>query len=262
MRIEERPTSEDFRTAVNLMKTRADWDNLVPLLSGMKASSRPIPPQRWDWLVRKTCEAGMANVVLRCAKQSARTGLELQLVGPVKKLYQAFHAAAQAADFKGPIVADTLKQAKQAAFLITLPKKKPVSIEQDPARQPGIIGVLLELSAARSLDTSGGKDESGEVVAYASRVLDTWVLGNFNFEHHTEWSPANNKLQEMIPLWHGMKLALQVEEVGADEHLRTNLTARVEELASKIEAASKRVSDAGSSHLPKGLKLSQEMYEK
>jgi hypothetical protein len=261
MRIEDRPTTEDFKTAVTLMKTRADWDNLLPLLSGMKASNRRIPWQRWDWLVRKTCEAGMPNVVLRCARQSARTGLKLQQLELVKNLYLGFHAVAQSADFKGEAVENTLKQAKQAAFLVTLPKKKAVSAERDPARQPSIIGVLLELSAARSLDAFGGKDESGEVATYSKRVLDTWVLGDFNFETE-KWTTANNKLQEMIPLWHGMKLALRVNEISADEYLRTNLTNRIKELGSKIEAATKRVSESGSSGLPKGLKMSQEMYVK
>lgn len=262
MSIEDQPSTEDFKTAVTSMSTYSDWCNLLPLLCGMKDSKRGLQAHRLEWVIRKACEAGKHGVILECAKQSARTGLELREVEVVRTLFQGFHDAAHKSNFGRATVERSLKQAKQATSLIGLPNKKGVSIKEDATRQPDIIGVLLELSASHALQASEGKDEDGEVASYARRTLDTWPVGDFDLKEPTKWSTANEKLKQMVPLWHGMKLAMKVKEVKTDNQLRTNLQKQMDQLGRNIEAAMKIVSEGDRSYIPKSLTMSQELYKK
>lgn len=262
--IQQQPSNKDFKAAVSSMKTYEDWLNLLPLLSGLKDSKRNLGPDKLEWLVRKACEAGKHGLILECAKKAERTGLELRDVHLVEALYQGLHEVAQKSDFGAAVVERSLNQGKQAADLIGPPNRKGFSVKEDPARRPDIIGVLLELSASRSVKTFGGKDQNGEVVSYAQRTLDTWSVcaDDFNMRTTTRWSTANQTLKQMMPLWHGMKLALQVEEVKSSDHLRTNLKKRMKELEPNIEAAMKLISEAGPSRTPTNLTMSQELYKK
>lgn len=262
--VTNRPSNQDFKKAISAMSTYEDWCNLLPLLSGMKDSKRTLTPAKEEWLVRKACQAGKHGIILECAKKAERTGLELRNVPLVQTLYQGFHDVAQQSDFGTAVVERTLEQGKQAAELIRQPNQKGFSIKEDATRRPDIIGVLLELSASRSIKAFGGKDQNGEVVSYAQRTLDTWPVcaEDFDLGDATKWSTANLKLKQMMPLWHGMKLALEVEEVKSDDDLSSNLKKRIEELEPKIEAAMKFISEADLAYTPRILTTSQELFKK
>ncbi|KAK2756444.1 hypothetical protein FQN54_005337 [Arachnomyces sp. PD_36] len=262
MPITEQPSNQDFKTAIKSMSTYEDWCNLQPLLIGLKDSKRVLQPDRLEWLIRKACDAGKHGIILECIKKSKITGLELRGVGAVRILYQGFHAVAQSSGFSKGVVERSLDQAQQAAALIQPPKKhKGAVVEEDARKQPDVIGVLLELSASRALQSFDGNDQNGEVASYATRTLGTWPAGNFRLPDEAKWSDANDKLKEMMPLWNGMKLALKVKEVNADGNLRANLTRRIRELEPKIEAAMKVISDAELSYTPINLTRSKELFQ-
>lgn len=212
--------------------------------------------------MRKGCDAGKHGILLECAKKYKRTGLELRNVNVVRELYQGFHSTAQRSNFDIKVVERTLNQAKQAAFLVGLPKNKKVPMNEEADRRPDIIGVLLELSASRAMQACGGKDEHGEVVSYAKRTLDTWPMTEFSLEDTAGWVTANKTLGKILPLWHGMKLALDVEEVKSSDELRSALEKRIGELEPLIEAGMKTVSEAEVSYTPRKLAMCQELYKK
>jgi len=118
---------------------------------------------------------------------------------------------------------------------------------------------MLELSAARAIDAFEGKDKDGEVRDYAQKVLATWPLGEFDVPL-TSSVEANWKLLRFVPLWHGIKLALQVGEVKADKTLSSLLASRLKELGQKIEETVKEASERTGSRTPYGVQLFRQLY--
>ena len=260
MDIRDRPKKNDVLNAVSLMKTRQDWHNLPPLLVGMRSSKQIISLKQWEWIVRVAGLAGMQSIVLECAKQARRSGLVLGHPGVARKLFFTFHSSARSAGFKGPELATALVQAQRAAWLMNGPEHIWTKSKiKDPKRLPDIIGILLELSAAHAIDAFEGKDKDGEVRHYAQKVLCTWPVGEFDVPP-TGSVEANGKLLEFVPLWHGIKLALQVEDVKVDKTLSSLLASRLKELGQKIEETATKVSEQTGSRTTYGVELCRQLY--
>jgi len=235
---QSRPKNQEITKVVSLMKTTKDWQNIIPFLAGLRLARRVLKPDRWEWLIRKAAAADALGIMLECAKQSERTGLRLNNVGVVQKFYFMLHQKAQAADFQGAHLNKALSLAKQAAMLMEAPEHVVHDVQQDPKRRPFVIGVLLELSAARALNEFGGQDEGGHVRAYAQRLLATWPLGSFDAQTK-EWVRIDRMLQENVPIYNGMKLALQVNGIASDKALNNGLKACVNELERLIREQTK-----------------------
>ncbi|KAH1491891.1 hypothetical protein LV164_003497 [Aspergillus fumigatus] len=227
-----RPPKKEFKDVVLLMKTRKDWQNLAPFLGGLQMSKRPLSLANWEWTVRKAGEADAVGAILECAKQSERTGLRLDNIGIVQRIFFELHKKAQKGQFKDPAVSKALGMAKQFAALMEAPehsRKNVQNIKEDPKRQPFVIGTLLELSAARAVNELGGKDESGDVYAYAQRLMANWEAGNFSRDV-TNWFTVDRMLQENVPIYNGITLALQVEGVASDKTVSGPLKRRLNNL--------------------------------
>jgi hypothetical protein len=228
------PRKEEIVQVVSLMKTMKDWQNIIPFLVGMRMSRRVLTQGRWEWLIRKAGEADSLGIILECAKQSERTGLKLKEIDIVHRLFFALHQKAQAADFKGDSMTKTLALAKQFAALMEAPEHVNHDIKLDPKRRPFIIGVLLELSAARALNESEGRDEGGYVKSYAEKLLASWPLGSFDGKIQ-DWVHVDRMLQENIPIWNGIRLALQVHGIAGNEALSTSLRNHLQQLSTLID---------------------------
>ncbi|KAA8647004.1 hypothetical protein EYZ11_000137 [Aspergillus tanneri] len=230
---QSRPTKEEIVDLISMMKTTNDWQNLLPFLSGLRMSNRRLNPNRWEWLVRKAGQADALGIVLECAKQPERTNLRLKNVGFVQRLFFELHRMAQIREFKDPAVSKALSLAKQFVSLMEAPEHIERNPELDPKRKPVVIGTLLELSAARSLNGLEGKDENGDVLAFAQRLLGSWSLGNFNSETK-QWVKVDHMLQENVPIYNGMKLALQVNGISNNKSVAPGLKTRINELGTLI----------------------------
>ncbi|KAI9930072.1 hypothetical protein ASPWEDRAFT_147632 [Aspergillus wentii DTO 134E9] len=223
---QSRPTNRDMVDTISLMKTPQDWQNILPFLAGLRMSHRVLKSDRWEWLVRKAGQADALGVLLECAKRSDITGFRLNHAGIVQSFFFELHRKAQRGEFKDPAVTKALSLAKQAIILMETPEHIERDVKLDPKRKPYVIGTLLELSAARAVNELGGNDEGGHVRAYAQRLLATWSLGNFSRDAKT-WVNADQMLQENIPIYNGMKLALQVKEVSQDKTISSGLKTRI-----------------------------------
>lgn len=257
--ITKSPRTTELRDVVKMMKTREDWYNLAPFLSGLRISRRNIADNLWEFVLRKAGEAGVEDIAYRLAKYSGYTGLSLSKPGVTRALFFNFHRKARLADFKGEELLNALSFAENTALLLNAKHHSAPVISQDPKRKPDIIGILLELRAAYAIDAFGGKDEGGHVRGYAMKVLDTWVLGDFDVPNGFG---ANWKLFELVPLWHGLKLALQVEEVKSDKNLNQALASKIGEIGKKIEAAVESVPKKSEDSVPTGVALSKLLYKK
>ncbi|EER27730.1 hypothetical protein CPC735_030660 [Coccidioides posadasii C735 delta SOWgp] len=260
MKPEDQPGSAEFRKMVSLMKTREDWLNIIPFLTGLQNSKRPFATKNLVWLVRKAGLAGQASVMVESVKQSKRTGLTLANVAVAKNLFLAIRYKAQEANFKGGEAETALRQARQMADLFDAPEHTAADRMNDAKHSPEIIAILLELSAANTLDSLGGKDVEGQVRAYATRLLSTWSFGNFDVP--ALWETANFRLLELIPVWNGMNLALQVDEIKADADLSNALRSRMGELGKTIEASVEKVTKESDSADRSGVVLAKRLYHK
>ncbi|KAF7122994.1 hypothetical protein CNMCM5793_001170 [Aspergillus hiratsukae] len=247
-----RPRKKGFRDVVALMETKQDWQNLAPFIGGLRMSNRKTSIAHWEWIVRKAGNADALGAILECAKQAERTGLRLNHNGLVERIFFWLHLRALKApegQFKEPALSKALSLAKQFAALMEAPEHAPntrpnQTIPDDPKRQPFVIGILLELSAARAVNELGGKDETGDVHAYAERLMANWEAGNFSRDI-TGFYKMDDMLQKTVPIYNAIKLALPVEGITNDRALSGPLKRRMNELgqliASLKESAPQRV---------------------
>ncbi|KAB8228622.1 uncharacterized protein BDW43DRAFT_211936 [Aspergillus alliaceus] len=230
---QSRPTKKEIVDVLSLMKTTKDWQNLVPFLSGLRMSHRVIKSDRLQWLVRRAGQADALGMILEAAKQSERTGFHLRDQDLVQRIFFELHCKAQRGEFKDPDVSKALSLAKQFASLMEAPEHIEHNLELDPKRKPFVIGTLLELSAARAISELGGNDDGGYVRAYAQRLLGSWPLGNFRRDAQ-DWREVDHMLQENVPIYNGMKLALKVNGISNDKSVAPGLKTRVNELGTLI----------------------------
>jgi hypothetical protein len=257
---QSRPRKQEIVEVVSLMKTTKDWQNIIPFLAGLRISRRFLNQGRWEWLIRRAGEANALGIILECAKQSERTGLRLREVDVVQKLFFALHQKAQAADFKGPANTKALSLAQQAVMLMQDPKHINHKLELNPMRRPFLIGVLLELSAANVLYEFEDRDESGRVHAYAERLMATWPLGAFDAKTR-DWVHIDRMLQENVPIWNGIRLALQVNGIASNRALSVPLRIHLEELGALITKQRRLASEEVRQRPTLGYKQSQLMYQ-
>ncbi|RAK98931.1 uncharacterized protein BO80DRAFT_503711 [Aspergillus ibericus CBS 121593] len=257
---QSRPTKNEAIEVISLMKNTTDWKNLVPLLSGLRLSNRVLKSSRMEWIVRKAAEANALGVMLECAKQVERTGVQLNEVGFVQRLFFELHRKAQRAEFQGPEVTKAWSIATQLVGLMERPGHVQHDVAKDPKRRPFLIGILLELSAARALSEFGGKDQDGMVRLYSQRLLGSWPLGNFNGET-TEWVAVDQMLQENIPIYNGMKLALQVQGVPHERSVAPALKNRLNELNQLIAKQLKNAPEKVQQKPTVGLVQAQLLYQ-
>ncbi|PGH27201.1 hypothetical protein AJ80_01158 [Polytolypa hystricis UAMH7299] len=256
------PRTTEFREVVRLLKTREDWYAFTPFLSGLRASKRKLEPQHWEWVIRQASRAGMQDLALKWAVQSKHTGLTLKYPGVARQMFQSFFEKGLAADFKGEEVVYALKLAKQAAMLLNAPEHTWAIEKEDPKRQPFTIGVLLELAAARAIDAFEGKDEEGDVNLYTTVLMANWRLGTTAAPKDKDVFLANSRLLELLPMWHGLKLAMQIEDIKTNQHLWRNLAMRLNELEQSIDAIVERVKREDVSSNLAGLRLCEQLYHK
>lgn len=253
--------TKELKTVISLMKTKEDWNNLLPFLAGLTQAKRLIRPEDWQFIIRKAGDAGVQSILFKCAVQAHRTNFSLGFHDIARAFFYVFHQTAESAGFKGPELEWALRKLKQTAQLMNNPyHSSKDATKPDPQQLPDIIGVVLELSAARSLYVFEGQDKEGEVRSYAQKLLSTWELGEFDIS--SDWGFANTKLQQLLPLWNGINFALKVKEVQNDQLIKNALSARQTELEKSIDSAIKLVQENTKGSPRIGLLLAERLYHK
>ncbi|KAB8274104.1 hypothetical protein BDV30DRAFT_209788 [Aspergillus minisclerotigenes] len=257
---QSRPTKKEIVDVVTLMQTTKDWQNLIPFLSGLRMSHRVIKSDRWEWLVRRAGQADALGIILEAAKQSERTGLRLNNVDIVQRIFFELHRKAQRGEFKDPEVSKAFTLAKQFVSLMEAPEHIEHNLQLDPKRKPFVIGTLLELSAARAINELGGNDEGDLVRSYAQRLLGSWSFGNFSRDTKN-WHEVDHVLQEIVPIYNGMKLALKVNGISNDKSVAPGLKTRVNELGTLIANQKKAAPEKAVQRPTSGLEQSHLLHQ-
>lgn len=231
----KRPKNSEIPETLSLMKTGKDYENLVPFLSGLLLSHRSLKSPRWQWLIRRAGEADKLGVILECAKQSKRTGLQLSDIEIVQTLFFQLHLAANKAGFKDPVLSKVFGIAKQFVELMETPEHAVHDVQLDPKRKPFLIGVLLELSSALAVNHNEGVDASGDALAYAQRLCAVWEFGNYTTSFD-RWPEADQLLKENIPVLNALRLALQIKGIDRQSQLYAALKSNRGQVEEQLKA--------------------------
>lgn len=199
------------------MKDSNDWENLPRLLVGLKTARRVLEKEDWERMVRKAGQAGRQAVLLECASRVSETGFKLGDVEMVAEVmwWMQQRAANVKWNLKG--TAKALNMAEQVMMLLESDKHvgRAGLGKLDPRQRPEVVGILLQLAAARAVKHQGGKDTDGKVKSYAQRLKHT-MDKEIVMDVAGGWHARNLLLCRIVPILHGMKMAVGVLEPGSD----------------------------------------------
>jgi hypothetical protein len=201
----------------NLLETSSDsrdWHNLPPFLEGMVMAKEKLPGGWLQKMVRKANERGRSGVIITCAEMVKKTGVTFADPHVTEEMMLGCHLRAAQANWVGDDTEKAMKQAERVALMMEAKEHCGGTLkegQEDMRKSTMVIGVLLELAAARALHANAGKDVDGKVVRYAqnARVL----CKQTSFQPGKDHVEAATMLERSLPLWAGLKMAQKVDEV-------------------------------------------------
>ena len=249
---DEPKKSSTHRIALLMQETK-DWRNLPSLLIGLRNSRRPMKRAPLEKMVRNACEHGYEGVIMECLRQTDKTGvvlchLRLAHTLMLRAVYRAIEGDwTEAALNKGLDLADSLW------IMMHDPKhESPNGSSENPTQSPQIVGVMLQLHAAKAVMLQARQDTQGKVVEYTQRLLALW--GKLDFSFDPDPPHGADKLLEWIPIWHGMKMAQKIS--GMTIKMRDELGIRIKEIETAIDNALNIIRQSqGDAGFRRGLKL-------
>lgn len=205
--------------AVSLMKTKQDWNNLIPLLAGWKTSPYKLDSETKERLTRKAGQAGRIDKLVECAKRVDYTGFKLDCPHIVTEMvwYASYNAALS--DWQVKETAKALSMVEQISYLLEDSKHAGgyEIADEDPRVRPELIGTLLQLSSVYVTRYQEGKDEDGKVKKYAERLRAVLEAGEKFLVSGTcdKWGEDHVYLYRITPVIQGMQLAAKLLKPGS-----------------------------------------------
>lgn len=230
-----------------------DWRNLPSWLEGLKVARRRVKGWQVEKMVRRANEKGMMGVVMDCVRRVEKTGVVLGNVRVAREVAWGAVLKAVQSGWSEQGVESGVKYVENVWEMLCDGRHKGV---EDPKKRPEVVGVLMQMYAAKALLIQGGRDEGGTVEKWAGLMLRLWENAELTVDE-TDWSDANYKLLMWSPVWHGIKMARQVlgSESPLSKRLEIRLTQDLEPLLQKTQA----ILDA---HAPQeGKRRGLKMYE-
>ena len=245
-----------FAQLLSYMKDRQDWSNLPQFLVGLKNSKRKLKDWQMEMMARKACKAGMEVILIECIRRCRSTGVGLWIPGVARELFWATMGTAR--EMKWERVG--IDQALHRAGLLWRMMQDPTQVEFgkqekhiNPMLRPEIVGVMVQLHAAKALASKQKSDQEGKLPGYTQHLCV--LIGKTEMAlDEREAGDASYKLVMWLPVWHGLKIARQV--LGETSKLGEDINTRLKEVNSFIEKAREIVvaKDAKGADI-RGLKL-------
>lgn len=250
MKLTDQPTKKEALRVLKLMEAANDYKNLVPFMSGLGSANFVLNSNQWEHLMRVTNKSNKLSVMLQCAKQQSRTGLQLRGIDLNRRLFFELHTIAQKADYKGEEVKKAMGLAKQAIELMEadryVDKNWKPTPTSDPLAQPFVTGTLLELAASRAINEFGGKDETNEVISAARKLAQSKLLSRNETAPASEYIGDQEKwLQETVPIYNGLRSSLLVHGIALDKELHSSLTSKLAKVKAALEEQMAKYSAEG-----------------
>ncbi|KAM0723368.1 hypothetical protein Q7P37_000354 [Cladosporium fusiforme] len=240
-----------IRQALNLMEQsgsdRKAWSNLPGMLVGLTHCGCTPDFKTMEMIVRKAVNAGRVDVILQCLEQSRFTGMTLKRKEVLRNVVWGLHSQAQRDDWSESALRKGLAEARQLSLMLEAEEhgSGKVLARDDPRQRPEIIGVFLELAAANAYKFHDKQDKGGVVSAYVSRLLS--CIGEKS-QPKSFAPPTVGPVYEMlhgVPIWHGLKLAIQV--LGN----KTPMAAQANQIVADYEAGLTNLAQAIEAQAPK-----------
>ena len=192
------------------MREPHDWDNMPGFLAGLHAAKRTLASGLLEKMVRRANERGRQGTVMECVRRAATTGLVLDEARVVREVMWGARLRARQAGWSEEGVGKALRQAEHVLEMLEDPKYSAIKgVEGERfSRMPDVVGVVLELAAAKAVRYGDGKDEDGKVATYATATVSglRTQAAKVGFEE-SNWYDANYQLQRWAPVLHGLRLA-------------------------------------------------------
>lgn len=231
------PLRKSLFNALDLMKTKADWDILPRLLEGLRHAGLKLSTAALNSIVRKTARAGREDIILASLREVEATGFQLNRSEFVRQILWCFQSMAMNSDFDVKTTKKALAWSEQIFDMIELPAHAGEGLaagEVDPRTQSLSVGILLELAAARALKHLDGKDVDGKVAKYAEMMAST----SLHFGSPTSEKATRHWCSERLPVLFGMRAALKILDPTS-------------ETAKKLKAASDSLGETTDGYLKK-----------
>ncbi|PYH48853.1 uncharacterized protein BP01DRAFT_288252 [Aspergillus saccharolyticus JOP 1030-1] len=257
MEFTAQPRNSKANELIRRMKTEDDWKQLPAFLTALHNVNRKL---NLEMVVRR---AGMNDAMkfILAAAQAKDTGFSLRSPGLVQKIFFELHLHAQKHGFKGPEVDRMLRLAQSFVDLMGLPRHVNNNPAKDPRRRPAVIGVLLELSAARALDKFGGKDTDGLVRAYSERLLASLNNKHFRLEMkkpnlYRNWTKIDGKLEQVVPIYNALVLT---QKTAIDATISKTMKDRAKTMRDWVHLMRNAAPNSVRKHPMRGLGNSREL---
>lgn len=206
-----------------------DWENLIPLLEGMKTAGRRWRAWQWEYIARSAGEAGVAHILLDAARQPETTGLFLNDVRVVREVLWACRMKAVRDEWRLSSTTKALNYAEQVMRLMedkrqshearrAVNKREAVEVV-NPGKLPDVVGAVLELAACRaealqSAETSGEEVDAAKnaVASYIGRLVPSLPkmrenVGSVALAPPPPAAAADYELLRWVPLMNGIQVA-------------------------------------------------------
>lgn len=224
---DEPNTDSSIARVLDLMGEAGDdgWKNLPEFLMGLKATKRKLKGHQMEKIARRACLAKREGLVKQCCMRVQDTGLGLWEVGVVRELMWAAMRRAVEGGWEKDGLKRGLKFAEDLWVLMQDQQhlKPEGKLSLNPMRRPEVVGVLVQLHAAKTAALGEGRKEAETLKRYVAILLAIWKNADWGLPKN--WNDANFKLLMWTPVWHGMKTARQL--LGDDTKMRTELDMRL-----------------------------------
>ena len=208
-----------------------DWNNLPAFLEGMVLAKEKLPKGWLEKVVRKANEHHKTGLMVRCAEMVKKTGLTLSNPPITEELMLGFHIRAVQAGWGSEDAAKVTKQAEQVALMMEDEKHcggKLKEGQEDMRRNLTVVGVLLELAAARKIHQDGAQDVDGKITRYAKNAVLVCEKGEFHISDN--YADTAKRLERWIPLRAGLKMVSTMPSIQDSD-----LTRRISEQLKKLD---------------------------
>ena len=267
----EPATRKSIVRILELMKTGQDWSNLPGFLQGLKTAKRKLKDKQWEKIVRRAGEEGRLGIVMECARRVEDTGLGMGKLGVVSEVMWAIVDRVNSASASGkggwndPKTLDEAARTVMAVWEMTREQehnKLRKDNSKSPRRAPEIVGVVLQVLAARALiqPSSMSPIMKAEVEKFARRIvrlpldktshkpdspttIDNAPTDAVDEKPDPATVNARSKLLRHAPIWHALSLAKRLFQ--EDKKLLGRLSVKQDQVEDVIEDAVRTIGETG-----------------
>ena len=232
-----------------------DWRNLPGFLEGLRTAKREIEKDMWEKVVRKAGIYGRVGVVMECARRVEGTGLGMGEVGVVRELMWGIVDKVNVAEggWQNREVVDEMAKMVTSVWEMMGEKahmKLRAERAMDPRKAPEVLGVVLQILAAKTLlNPEASPMEKAEVEKFARRLLQASDAQPLSEPSPSSATPkiknpkalASQTLFRNAPIWHSLKLAQRL--FSENEELCQELLDLQDRAESTMQEAGQKLKD-------------------